>query len=52
LALTFVLASFVAVSVAPAALAVSIGKLCVFAALVALAFFALAGRAPLSATRS
>jgi hypothetical protein len=52
LALTLVLASFIVVSVAPAALAASIGKLCVLAALVALAFFALAGRAPLSATRS
>lgn len=52
LALTFVLASFAAASVAPAAIAESLGKLCVLAALVALAFFALGGRAPLSATRS
>lgn len=52
LALTFVLASFAAASVAPAAIAESLGKLCVLAALGALAFFALGGRAPLSATRS
>lgn len=52
LALAFALASFAAVSLAPAAIGEPLAKLCVLAALAALAYFAFAGRAPLSAARS
>jgi len=52
LAPSFALASFVVVRAAPASIGEPLGKLLALAALAALAYFALAGRAALSAARS